>query len=254
MEIIAHRGVHNGAIWENTITAFEKAVKLDCRWMELDCCLTKDNILVVTHGGWAIAQDRVIFIKDRTLEELVTLGVVADSMERRGKPKRQMPTLELVLRNFIRRIRINIELKNKGSASVLYGTLRKMLEEEPLLWPWFKYRLIVSSFICEEAADFKKLYPDIETAISWDGLNFSRRLKMLSLACTMSKFNIEGIQINHRIADKEIVPFFKNRGYKVRVYTVNDGRLIPALLNLGVDGIFTDRVEFMRRQLAEVQK
>ena len=74
MEIIAHRGAHDAKVKENTIAAFERAIKLGCPMIELDCRLTKDKQLVVSHGGWTVCKDKVIFVTDFTLEELVKMN------------------------------------------------------------------------------------------------------------------------------------------------------------------------------------
>jgi len=46
--LIAHRGVHNDYIVENTIQSFEKAIQMNLT-IELDVQLTKDNEIIVFH-------------------------------------------------------------------------------------------------------------------------------------------------------------------------------------------------------------
>ena len=245
MEIIAHRGAHDARVRANTIAAFERAVKLGCHIIELDCRLTKDNQLVVSHGGWAIYKDKVTWIKDFTLEELVRMQIVVERMDKCTDLEKQIPTLELVLRKFRDSVDINIELKEKDSALVLGRLIYRMFKFS--LVPYSTNWIIVSSFLTDEVVNFKKPNFDIRTALVWDGVNFFRRLKMLSLAHTMLNWGIEGIHISRWIANENVISFFKKRGYKVRVYDVNDSRLLPEYSRLKVDGIFTDRVEFMMK-------
>lgn len=251
MEIIAHRGVHDALVRENTMAAFERAVELGCPKIELDCCPTKDRKLVVTHSGWAIYEDKIIWIRDFALEELVNMGVVGNSTESCANSEKKMPTLELILRNFISLLAINVELKEKGSASIFSDLLNEILADSWWLSLFLK-NITVSSFISGEVVAFKKLWPKIKTAILWDGLDFFSGFKMLSLSHTMSKFGVEGIHISRRVATRKVVSFFKKRGHIVRVYHVDDSRLLPALADFGVDGIFTDRAEFMSKEWLEL--
>ena len=48
--IIAHRG--GASLWpENTLMAFDQALRLGCDGLELDLQLTKDDVLVVHHDA-----------------------------------------------------------------------------------------------------------------------------------------------------------------------------------------------------------
>lgn len=73
MYIIAHRGA-SGYAPENTIAAFDLAVKMNADMIELDVQLTKDRQIVVIHDDRV---DRTTngsgFVKDFTLEELQKL-------------------------------------------------------------------------------------------------------------------------------------------------------------------------------------
>ena len=247
MEIIAHRGAHDGKVGENTVAAFERALKLGCPMIELDCRLTKDKQFVVSHGGWTVCKDKVIFVTDFTLEELVKMQIVVEQRDKCADPERQIPSLELVLREFRDSVDINIELKEKNSASVLDRLIFKMSKFG--LMPCSTNRVIISSFLIDEVINFKKFNFGIRTALNWDGLSFYRRLKMLSLAHAMLSWGIEGVHISRRVADENVISFFKKRGYKVRVYDVNDIRLLSGYAKLGVDGIITNRVEPMMKAL-----
>ena len=50
--IIAHRG-DSGHYPENTILAFEQAIKNGADWIELDVITTKDNAVIVSHDTHA---------------------------------------------------------------------------------------------------------------------------------------------------------------------------------------------------------
>lgn len=253
MEIIAHRGMHNALIRQNTVSAFQKAVDLGLSELELDCRLTKDKRLVVTHGGWTIHGDKVIFVKDHTLAELIDMSVVVDSVESCKNPERQMPTIELVLKKFLGKIVINVELKDEQSSMVLFGVL--MSGESEGLWTEqdLEKGLMVSSLIFKEVAAFKGLYPGVRTTVTLGANDFLLKFRSFWLSRKMSKRKIEGVDIYRLLATKETIDYFKKQGFTVRVYTVNDCKAVKSLFEWGVDGIFTDRPEIMMKELGNIR-
>ncbi|MDN5854077.1 MAG: glycerophosphodiester phosphodiesterase, partial [Actinomycetia bacterium] len=46
--VIAHRGA-SGVLPENTIAAFEHAIRLGAEWIEIDLVSTADGVLVIRH-------------------------------------------------------------------------------------------------------------------------------------------------------------------------------------------------------------
>ena len=104
--LIAHRGLYNENIRENTISAFDNAFKNGYDGIEIDVRLTKDNIPVVIHDSFisrvSNGQGR---IKDYTYKELLNFnfGITKDE---------KIPTLEKVINRYKNKI-IIIELKEK---------------------------------------------------------------------------------------------------------------------------------------------
>lgn len=113
MYIIAHRGA-SGYAPENTIAAFDLAVKMNADMIELDVQLTKDRQIVVIHDDRV---DRTTngsgFVKDFTLEELQKLD--AGSWYGPAFQGERIPTLEAVLKRYHKKIGLLIELKGHPS-------------------------------------------------------------------------------------------------------------------------------------------
>lgn len=231
MEIIAHRGVHKSKEEENTVGAFSRAVFLKCDMLELDCRLTEDKRLVVSHDEYFTLSDNTrVYIWQNTFKDLCDkVGAVV--------------SLEFVLRVFAGAIKINVELKERGCALILSKLLQKFLEEEGRSSEFIAKNIVVSSFFLEEVAVFKNFYyPQVETAWirkHWQFLLFPKSFLVSDLYC----FSLDAIHLNFRSVSREVVSYFKDRGFKVRVYTVNDLDLLKKYMEWGVDGIFTDRAE-----------
>ena len=120
MRIWAHRGCSQNYP-ENTLTSFERAMKIDgLSGIELDIQLTKDGELVVIHDEKVDrTTDGIGFVRDFTLKELKTLHI------RTGKTEPEyIPTMREVFELLLPRLseykkedkkrdfRLNIELKN----------------------------------------------------------------------------------------------------------------------------------------------
>jgi len=103
---IAHRGLYNEKIRENSISAFDKAFREGYDAIELDVRLTKDNIPVVIHDSFlSRVSDGVGLVKNYTYEELTKFNIGIDTIER-------IPKLTDVLNRYHNHI-IFIELKEK---------------------------------------------------------------------------------------------------------------------------------------------
>lgn len=112
MKIWAHRGCSQ-RYPENTLLAFEKAMKLGhLEGIELDIQLTKDGEIVVIHDERVDRTTESIgFVRDYTLAELKKLHIYADV-----NPSQQIPTIDEVFDLIEPRLKagmkLNIELKN----------------------------------------------------------------------------------------------------------------------------------------------
>lgn len=136
----AHRGGRDRRP-ENTLSAFEYAVKLGVTTLEFDTAVTKDRVVVVSHNpmlnheitrkedGKFIPEDEKIFIKDLTFKELQKYDVgMLNKNTRYGFLHREqtpvqgekIPSLEQVFKLINNmgneKIRFNIEIKTYPTA------------------------------------------------------------------------------------------------------------------------------------------
>lgn len=95
---IAHRGLYNDNIKENTIEAFDNAFNKGYDGIELDVRLTKDNVPVILHDSFfSRVFNKKGLLKDYTYSEIKDIGI---------------PSLEEVLNRYSNKV-IIIELKEK---------------------------------------------------------------------------------------------------------------------------------------------
>ena len=129
-KIIAHRGLHNNYIVENTLLAFLKAVEKDYA-VELDIRLLKDDTVVVYHD---------INLKRLTgINKLIESCTLKDILNIKINDKYCIPTLEQVLKLINGKVPIYIDVK---------GNIGNYKLEEKLLDSLKEYRgeIFIQSF------------------------------------------------------------------------------------------------------------
>lgn len=246
-EIFAHRGACLKTKEENTISAFSRAQQWGCAGLELDVRLTKDDQLIVNHDPLLrrpCGQNGPVVIRDHSWADLrrerLTTNLVSES-----ETNLVAPSLELVLDLFLGRLKINIELKDLHSASALQTLL---IKKSLFLHPSLLNNIIISSFLSEELEEARKILPSIEIGALVNYPVLTYQFRGWSNFLSWAKKNATAtIHLNQALASKETVVMLKyQHGLTVRVFTVNDFETALTLKSLGVDGVFTDRVETLR--------
>lgn len=103
---IAHRGLHNETIFENSLPAFENAIKHNFA-IELDVRKTLDNILVVCHDdNLKRITGKDISIKNSNFEDIKNLTFINSN--------EKIPTFEDVINLIDGKTEILIEIKNES--------------------------------------------------------------------------------------------------------------------------------------------
>jgi len=244
VEIIAHRGASHDAP-ENTIAAFRLGWKQRADAVELDIQLTRDGQIVVIHDGdTKRTTGRSDRVADQTLADLRTLD--AGSWKGPAWKGEKLPTLSEALETVPQGKRMFIEIKcGPEVLPVLQQVLaasRKTLKQVTVIG--FNYATMKDAksrlpkvpvyWLANYEADKKtQKRPEIDTLIrkakaaGLDGLNLE------------SKFPI----------DAALVAKVKAAGLRLYVWTVDDAALAARLSQAGVDGITTNRPEWLRGQL-----
>lgn len=246
MEIIAHRGLlfDRHVEQENSIRAFTNALTMGCPMIELDVRRTRDHHLIVAHDPFFYVKGERVVIGRYRLEQLINAGDVTNHYDD-AEPGQtsKIPTLELVLKLFLRDIKINIELKGSWTGEPLAGTLIRLLGEQALDPRWLN-KITVSSFALEELRGFRQFFRDIPAGYLSPTL-FSKNAQH-TLFSALQKENVQAVHLSKDIVSQELVADYKKAGFLVRVYTVNDTKMLPFYKEWGVDGIFTDKAgEFL---------
>ena len=225
---IAHRGA-SGHAPENTMAAFRMAMEMGADAIELDLHQTADGHLVVLHDfslKRTTGDPRPV--REVPLSEMKTLDAGRWwSKTYRGEP---IPTLEEVLELTCHRIPLYIELKRGSPFYPMIETRLTDLIGRLKAHTW----VTVSSFDSQALQTLHDRDPKLSLGLL---TRLSEAKPILSLAQTLSA---RSIHISTRRFSPILLRQARAYGFRVYVYTVNQGAAMREYLNLGVDGLFTN--------------
>jgi glycerophosphoryl diester phosphodiesterase len=230
--IIAHRGASAHAP-ENTLQAFELAIKKGAKIIELDVHLTNDQQLVVIHDD---SVERTTngrgTVVNLTLEQIQKLDAGQGQV---------VPTLAQVVDFVAKRAIINIELKGSGTAN---SVARLISDYHRRGWQFSNF--LVSSFDHDALVEFHEFLPQVKLGKLFEFgflknffANFFNLSLPSSLFSDLSGVQFIGIPIN--LATTKNIKTIHDHNLVCYVYTINNQKELDSLQN--VDGVFSDYLD-----------
>lgn len=216
------------------MTAYEKVVALGYRYIEVDVRATVDGVLLVFH-------DETL---DRVTDRVGRVAALPFAEVRRARigGLEPIPLLEDVLGSFPG-VRVNIDVKEGSAVAPLVEVIRRTGAID---------RVCVAAFSDVRVQRVREaLGPRLCTALGPRGVAL---LRLASFAgwpgggfggwrpCAQVPRRAGAV----RVVDGRFVEAAHERGIQVHVWTVDEPDQMNALLDLGVDGIMTDRAEVLR--------
>ncbi|MET0932134.1 MAG: glycerophosphodiester phosphodiesterase family protein [Mycetocola sp.] len=235
--VLAHRGLALG-VPENTIAAFQAAVDVGALYLETDAHATADGVAVLVHDPEIVVDGVSHPVRNLTLSQLRQLDLGGGH---------HVPTLAGALVTFPNAC-FNIDVKAEQATGPV---VRAIVAERAV------DRVLLTSF--DEARRTRAIdsLPGVASSASSD--RFARaflgaRLGSASLVRS-ALGGIRCVQIpekhrNVRLVTRGVVRAFHRAGIEVHVWTVNEPDDMNRLLDLGVDGLITDRVDLALPLLA----
>lgn len=246
---LAHRG---GSLYppnvglENTMTAFRNAVALGYTHLETDVHLTRDGRLVALHD---VRLDRVTdrqgSIKNLTWSEVSTAQLRRDTAD---QPE-IVPLLTDIVEAFPD-INLNIDLKAPGTAEPLWQLIQRYGLHD---------QLCVGSFQQPHLTHFRRLSKGtVATAAGTAGIAAMRFSpasvsRMLHTSADVLQVpacvSVAGRRLD--VVTKGFVRAAHGAGLQVHVWTIDDPAEMTRLLDLGIDGLISDRIDVLKNVLTE---
>jgi len=241
VEIIAHRGASYIAP-ENTMASVTLGWEKDAD-VEVDVYLTKDNKIAAIHDKTtkrtAVTDVNVV---ETTSGELRKLDVGSfKSEEYAGE---QIPFLADIVESIPPGRKLYVEIKC-GQEILPY--LKELLADSGKM-----SRIVIIGFDLETVAMSKEM---IDVPTYW--LKGTEKIKETEqwiphdpqLARTAKEKGLDGLDVHYAGVTKEFADAVEASGQKLYVWTVDDPEEAARLIKLGVDGITTNRPEWLREQL-----
>ena len=286
-KVIAHRGA-SGYRPENTLEAFELGLAMKADGIEFDVINTKDEVLIIRHENAlsettdveehpelkSLYREGVVegstlqdwFSEDLTYEQIKTLRAnerLADLRPGSAKFDGQfpIPTLRQVLESeFIQDKILVVELKRGSHLAALSETIGKLTTDDIVTSNVVNKNvtLILESFEEEILLDVKKHLEAAGVTAEYFFAIDSTKMVDCNLEEMASKFDGLSIATHMLLSSDPWVPTCHALGLKVWVYTARAEKATTTieayyeeLIQTGVDGIFADQPDLLRRVLDE---
>jgi glycerophosphoryl diester phosphodiesterase len=237
----AHRGGavdDDGIAFENTMFAFQQAVDLGYRYIETDAHVSADGVLVASHDPTLErTTDGRGHIEDFTWDELARLKVGG---------REAIPRFEDLLTTWPD-VRLNVDAKTDAAVERLARAIHRRRA-----WD----RVCVASFSTRSLLRLRALVGprvassmgrlEVATLLLAPGRAIRAQLLRDPVAAQVPTRRVRVDILTRRFVDRA-----HELGKLVHVWTIDDAVEMRRLLDLGVDGIFADRIEVLRSVFVE---
>ena len=224
---------------ENTMAAFQHAFDLGYRYLETDVHVTRDGTLLAFHDA---VLDRVTG-HEGSIADLER----AEVAEALIGGREQVPTMTSLFEQFPD-ARFNIDIKSQAAVAPLAALVDSMDAHD---------RVCVGSFSERRIKQFRSLVGDrVATAAGPFDVAVFRFLPSTTLVGVLTRSPSAALQVPHRhsrvtIVTPALIARAHTLGKHVHVWTVDDPEQMRDLLDMGVDGLMTDRTDLLREVLIE---
>ncbi|WP_338016640.1 glycerophosphodiester phosphodiesterase [Segeticoccus rhizosphaerae] len=237
---MAHRGFSLDG-HENSMSAFAAAVDLGYRYVETDVHATSDGRLVAFH--------------DATLDRVTdALGAIAElpwrevTLARIGTSE-PIPLFEDLLGTWPQ-LRVNVDVKSRAAVQPLVQAIERTRAHD---------RVLVASFSDRSRrAVLRRLSAPVATSggpttvAAFRTASMAGRTRLAGRALR----DVDCLQLPEsfgrlRVVTHRTVAHAHRAGVQVHVWTVNETEDMHRLLDLGVDGLITDRADLLRDVLRD---
>ena len=233
--MLAHRGLAVGAP-EGTRLAFLKALAAGAPYLEVDVRASRDGVAVVWHDDDLLRlAGRADLVADLSFAQLsaVDLGV-----------GQRICSLAALLDTFPE-ARLNIDIKSAGAVRPTVTAIRAARAVD---------RVLITSFSERRRSAAVGLLTGVATSASSSRAVVAVIAAKLGLlpAMRLALRDIQAVQLPVRsmgvtVATRRMVERFHAVGVEMHTWTVNDRATMERLLDMGIDGIVTDRADVAAR-------
>jgi glycerophosphoryl diester phosphodiesterase len=245
--IIAHRGA-SAYYPENTLPSFEGAIAMGADMVELDVQLSSDKEVVVFHdekiSRCTNGRGRVC---EHTLASLKKLD--AGSWFDKKFKNTRIPLLAEVLDICEGKIAVNIEIKTEAVGRMFFGGIEekclKIIGQSSM-----RKHIVFSSFDPRAIMHLKEIDPTVAAAVLFEKKLYGSKLP----SYIMESVGADAFNCSAAEYKKKWLENIKLNNIPVNIYTVDDARKMKRFLNMGVQGIFTNKPDVLKKVVTDIKQ
>ncbi len=222
--VIAHRGA-SAVEPENTLRAFDLAIRQGAQMIELDLHITRDDHVVVIHDP---ILDHTTDSKGRV--DQMTLAEIKKADAAKGE---RVPTLEETLSLTHGKVRLYLEIKDPRAAPETLRAIRARRTQSEVM---------IASFDVELMRKLGEDIKDIELGIILGtmGINPLVRWRETFPWIALRHINYQVLSLRVELCFRRVASQIKSQGKKLYVWTADDEREFARMIACQVDGIVTN--------------
>lgn len=250
---IGHRGA-SGYAPEHTLPAYDLALRQGADYIEQDLQLTKDGVLVVIHDetldrtarptAESEPGDCTGLVREKTLAQIKTCDVGSWFNETYPEYAKEeyvglkVPTLEEVFQRYRKSAAYYIETKSPESAPGMEEDLLRLMDEYGLRESAAeRWQVLIQSF---SPASLQKVHPEDPSLPLIQLFSGSETSETIQARLDATADYAVGIGPSKSDVDPALVEAAHDRCLDLHPYTVNEPAEMEDLIELGVDGMFTN--------------
>ena len=235
LKVLAHRGGAEQSN-ENALESFDYSQSLGCEFIETDVQVSSDGIPYIFH--------------DDDLKRILNNPIRFDSLSSNEIDELsifnscKIPKLSDTLLRFPN-LCFQIDFKTDEVVMPALDVINEMNVFD---------RVCIASFNSKRLQNVRSLYPDLCISMGPNEV-----FKTLLASFNLYKGDIPGdcLQIpmsyyGIKIVSKRFVDFVHSRGLKIMIWTINDIQTFKYLIDLGVDGIITDKPKLLFQTIEDL--
>lgn len=247
--IIGHRGASADAP-ENTLAAFDLALKAGADGVEFDVRLACDRIPVVIHDATlrrtARREGQVAALTSAELRRLDVCSWFGRNDMSGGVPTLD-ETLELVGKRS-RTIYVEMKFETADDYAALAAEVVESVKRQSL-----EGRAVIKSFNHASLSEIKRLAPEIRTAALFKRTFARPLLTTENVVSSALACGADEVSLHRTLLRDETVLAARERGLDTLVWTIDTHALLRRATLMGVSVVFTNRPAHLRAALESLK-
>lgn len=229
-QIIAHRA---GLAYapENSLSALEKCLSLSCHYIEFDVRLTACGTPIVFHDETLkrLAGNKAKISNSQWQE--IKDSDIGSTFSKKFKGEKILTLTEMI--HFLMEHNMNANIELKPGTNDTYELVTNTLAQVMQHWSLNDGLPLISSFDTKALALSQTIAPEMARGLLLEEWDNDWKKDADDLACA-------SVHLSSKIVTESRIKAIHDAGRKVLVYTVNKQKKAKRLLEMGVDGLFSD--------------